>query len=85
MSETKKKPEKENIKVEDFYQMKQVGEIAFQPGSSDVYYTITQANKDDNGYRTSVWRYREQAMQFSQGLPSDRMIKWSPDGKFMGA
>ncbi|NHJ33241.1 MAG: S9 family peptidase [Asgard group archaeon] len=81
MSNKEESKEKQKICVDDLYQLKQINNPKIRPNSDEVYYVINQANKDDNGYRNSIWRFRKEPQQFSQGLPSDYNMKWSPDGK----
>ncbi|NHJ87892.1 MAG: S9 family peptidase [Asgard group archaeon] len=72
---------KELIQINDLFNLKQISEPTFRPTTNEVYYGITQAIKDDNGYRKAIWRYLEEPKQFTQGLPNDSSLKWSPDGK----
>jgi dipeptidyl aminopeptidase/acylaminoacyl peptidase len=72
--------EKEEIGLDDLYHLKQIIDPKIRPNSDEVYYVINQANRDDNGYRNSIWRFRKEPQQFTQGLPSDFSMKWSPDG-----
>jgi len=81
MSKKEKSEEKQKICLDDLYQLKQIVDTKIRPNSDEVYYVINQAIRDDNGYRNSIWRFRDQPQQFSQGLPSDFSMKWSPDGK----
>jgi dipeptidyl aminopeptidase/acylaminoacyl peptidase len=84
MTDKKKKNSntKELICLEDLFQMKQISEPTFRPSTNEVYYVINQANKQDNNYRAAIWRVQDnKSSQFSQGLPRDTNIKWSPDGK----
>ncbi|MHA1124525.1 MAG: prolyl oligopeptidase family serine peptidase [Candidatus Heimdallarchaeota archaeon] len=81
MSEQDKITEKKLISVDDLYQMKHITSAVFRSGTNEVYYTINQANKDDNGYRQAIWRSGDKPRQFTQGLPRDGSMKWSPDGK----
>ena len=83
MSEQDKAIEKKLISVDDLYQMKQITSTVFRPGTNEIYYTINQANKDDNGYRQAIWRSGDKPRQFTQGLPQDGSMKWSPDGKHL--
>ncbi len=76
-----KEKKKSSIGLEDLFNLKQVSDPTFRPKTDEVYYVINQANKEDNGYRNSIWRYCEKPSQFTQGLPSDFSIKWSPAGK----
>ncbi|MBN1331050.1 MAG: S9 family peptidase [Candidatus Heimdallarchaeota archaeon] len=76
--------EKTVIGIDDLYNFKQIIYVVIRPTSNEVYYIINQAKKEDNGYRNSIWRYNTKASQFTQGLPSDTSLKWSPDGT-MGA
>lgn len=71
------------ISVEDLYQLKQISEPTFRPETNEVYYSINQANKEDNGYRNTIWKIADNPQQFTQGLPKDGRIKWSPDGKLL--
>ena len=81
MSKKEDSKEKQKITVDDLHNLKQIVDVKIRPNSSEVYYIVNQANKDDNGYRNSIWRFREEPQQFTQGLPSDFSLKWSPDGK----
>ena len=81
MSKKENSEEKQKISLDDLYQLKQIIDTKIRPKTDEVYYVINQAIKDDNGYRNSIWRFREQPRQFTQGLPSDFSMKWSPDGK----
>ncbi|MBD3189720.1 MAG: prolyl oligopeptidase family serine peptidase [Candidatus Heimdallarchaeota archaeon] len=84
MSSTNEKSnEKKQISKKDLFKLKQIGEPTFRPETNELYYTLSQANQEDNDYRKTIWRYREEPKQFTQGLPSDSMIKWSPDGKLL--
>ncbi|HUT80408.1 MAG TPA: S9 family peptidase [Candidatus Bathyarchaeia archaeon] len=80
MSTQELKNEKTIIGVEDLYNLKQIFYVVMRPTSNEVYYIINQAKKEDNGYRNSIWRYKTKENQFTQGLPSDTALKWSPDG-----
>jgi dipeptidyl aminopeptidase/acylaminoacyl peptidase len=82
MSEDKQKKKEKLISAEDLFNLKQITEVAIRPTSDEIYFVLNQANKEDNGYRNVIWRLKDNiAKQFSQGLPSDGSIKWSPDGK----
>jgi len=69
------------VSIDDLYQLKQVTDVSIRPHTNDVYYTINQANKEDNGYRQSIWRCIEEPEPFTQGLPRDSNMQWSPDGE----
>ncbi|MHA1557213.1 MAG: S9 family peptidase [Candidatus Heimdallarchaeota archaeon] len=71
------------ISVEDLYQLKQISELTFRPDTNEVYYSVNQANKEDNGYRNAIWKIADKPQQFTQGLPRDGSIKWSPDGTLL--
>ncbi len=74
---------KSSISVEDLYQLKQISNPTFRPNTNEVYYSINQANKEDNGYRNTIWKIADIPQQFTQGLPNDYNIKWSPDGELL--
>ncbi|NHJ85813.1 MAG: hypothetical protein FK734_10145, partial [Asgard group archaeon] len=80
MSSKELQNEKTVIGIDDLYNLKQITYVVMRPTSNEVYYIINQAKNEDNGYRNSIWRYNTKASQFTQGLPSDTSLKWSPDG-----
>ncbi len=80
MSEQKRN-KKRVLAVEDLFKLKQIGEPTFRPGTTEVYYTIAQANEKENSYRRAIWRFKEHSQQFTQGLTSDFSIKCSPNGE----
>ena len=69
------------IKIDSLYDLKQITDVKIRPNSNEIFYTINQANKEDNSYRQAIWRFREKPIKFTQGLPRDGGMKWSPDGK----
>ncbi len=82
MSKVNKIKEEKLITANDLFSLKQITEVSIRPYSDDIYFVINQANKEDNGYRNAIWRFKEnETKQFTQGLPSDGSMKWSPDGK----
>ncbi|NHJ46434.1 MAG: S9 family peptidase [Asgard group archaeon] len=82
MSTSKRKKKNPNIIPEDLFKLKQITQVTIRPSSQEVFFTMNQAFKEDNGYRNSIWRYKDgETRKFTQGLPSDGAMKWSPDGK----
>jgi dipeptidyl aminopeptidase/acylaminoacyl peptidase len=79
-----KNKEKSNFKAEDLFKLKQITQVTIRPHTQEIYFVVNQANKKDNGYRDAIWRFKDgQVSQFSQGLPRDGGLKWSPDGKIL--
>jgi dipeptidyl aminopeptidase/acylaminoacyl peptidase len=80
MSEMKKE-KKRVIAVEDLFNLKEIGEPTFRPGTNEVYYTVTQAHEKENNYKSAIWQFQKRPQQFTQGLTRDFSIKCSPDGQ----
>jgi len=68
---------------DDLYHLKQITQVTIRPKSEEIYFVINQANKQENTYCEAIWRYREKATQFSQGLTQDNALKWSPNGELL--
>ncbi|MEA2069830.1 MAG: S9 family peptidase [Asgard group archaeon] len=72
----KKTPFSEN----DLYNLKQINRPKIRPGTNEVFYSLVKANKQENDYQESIWRYKKEPRQFTQGLLKDQLFRWSPDG-----
>ncbi|MFW9924910.1 MAG: TolB family protein, partial [Candidatus Thorarchaeota archaeon] len=68
------------IEIDDLFNLKQITDVSFRPNTNELYFTINQANKEDNSYRQAIWTFRKETKQFTQGLPRDGTMRWSPDG-----
>ena len=71
------------MKPEDIYNIAWMGDCAISPNGATVLYTLTRLDREDDDYRSAIWRVSSDGgspMQFTAGAKRDSMPRWSPDG-----
>ncbi len=68
-------------------EMKRPGAVALSPDGSQVAYTVTETNWDDNSYETEIFLAPAcgcgDPMQLTRAKKSSNAPAWSPDGKWL--
>ena len=73
------------VPIDGFMQLKQLGEPKSSPDGRSVAFTVTEVEREKDGYRTSIYLHRagtQGAAPFTAG-PKDSSPAWSPDGTSM--
>ncbi|AUW92813.1 hypothetical protein BXT84_01630 [Sulfobacillus thermotolerans] len=75
------------LTLNDFYLLKPVKEVALSPDGRLVAYIQQQVLKDENDYTNNLWvtatNGQERPHQLSRHHVTDRMPRWSPDGRYL--
>ncbi|MBV9495384.1 MAG: S9 family peptidase [Acidobacteria bacterium] len=75
-----------NLTVDDFAQIKDVGDPHLSPDGNWVLYTVRQPDLTEDKGRTHVWMAKydgTEQVQVTSGKDSESSPRWSPDGKWI--
>lgn len=74
------------MQPEDIGRLRQVAETRVSPDGSQVAFTVTSVDADENKYSSRIWLApadgSERARPFTSG-PEDSVPRWSPDGRWL--
>lgn len=80
------KTEKRMIRSDDLYQINVLEDPQWGPDGREVAFVRMEIDKASNGYKRSIWRWREewgQARQFTNSGKADFSPRYAPDGSQM--
>lgn len=74
------------LTIEDILKFKIPADPQLSPDGKSVAFTVTQADLEKNRYITHIYVYNprwKETRQFTSGAASEKMPRWSPDGKYI--
>ena len=75
-----------HLTAQDLYKIATVSDPRFSPDGQWLAYVRTEADRENNGYRSAIWLAPiagGRSRQFTSGDKRDSAPRWSPDGRWL--